>query len=945
MPVPPDPVSHSLGELAQLDDPVAAMAGLARLRAGLFDHAPTGAVRLDRYLLVERLSAGGFGTVYRAYDPQLDRHVALKLIEVESGATESDAQERLLDEARVLAGLSHPHVIRIYDAGKYEPQQTFALPEAAASMRRAGVFLVLELVPGTTLETSADDGVRGWRESLDLYLQAGEGLAAAHAEGILHLDFKPANAIVGQDGRVRVIDFGLARAIDRRPAEDLDVEAGTPLYSPPEPWAQLDAQADQFSFCASLFEALHGVTPFAGRTVEALRRAKRDGAVVQPAPSGDVPVWVHDAVVRGLSPDPAQRWPSMLALLDALRPKTPRAWPWAVAVGGAAVVAMALGLESRPSPVCPRADQVLAQTWDSPRRTRIKSALLATGAPYAATAWNRVDRRMHEYLATWQSDWRTACAAGDAALTSDRRERATACLLSRRRRLVAMSDLLVEADAALAARAVDIIDEVEISTSCLGQGHAPPLRDPDTAERYEQLAGAEDRLRVMSHADRHDDALQAGERALALARELEDPGREALAKLHLASIATHGVRPRESVDGMVEALAMAIQHRAADVEARAWINLLTDRPRAGEVLISGPVLDAMATAAVRRTDDDPELRRLLLHNLATNLVLREQFSAALPMLEELYDELEPDDRMVSAVRINLAIVEAELGRRAHALELLDIESDWRYERYGPNHPSLAYTWSNYGTILNEVGMWDAAREAYLRALELRRISLGPDHPELVAPLCGVAETSLALRDLASAHTHADECLRVALAAWGPGHLHLQRPLLMQTRIAETEGKHFEALSFRWQMVDVAAAAYPVGSAVVASRRADLARRMSEMFMKADAGRLVGQVLAAPLELDNSPNTAPQRARARINLALTYDNLGVETRAQTALRYALEHPDVRSLEAAKVAVIWFRLARITANNGDTATGVRHANRALGDASPALRIRIERWLAAR
>ncbi|MCH9686932.1 MAG: serine/threonine protein kinase [Deltaproteobacteria bacterium] len=940
-----DPAPGPLGELAALDDPVEATAGLARLRRGLFGGAPTGAVRLDRYLLVERLSAGGFGTVYRAYDPQLDRHVALKLVEVLDGEQTAQAQERLLDEARVLATVSHPNVIRIYDAGKYEPQHTFAVPGASAALGRSGVFLVLELVDGTTLEAYAREREPSWRRSLALYRQAAVGLSAAHAAGILHLDFKPANAIIGDDGRVRVIDFGLARAAGRGQDGDGVSVAGTPLYSPPEPWAELDARADQFSLCASLFEALHGVAPFRGSDVEALAQAKRAGDHVEPRQRRAIPSWLHEAVMRGLSPDPADRWPSIEALSAALDPRAHRRWPAVLAVGaviGAGVLATNLGGGSTAAGTCPTVDEVAGQTWDDERRRAVKAALLSTDVPYAASAWRGVDRSMEGYLTQWKADWRTACATGPAALPAPRRERVTACLLSRRRRLASLAELLTESDRALVVRAVDVTDEVEPSTTCLQIDDTQSRHDPAKADGYEAFEAADDRLRVLANADRFEEAMAAGDEAVAVARALGDPAAEARAMLRLASVTALGINPRAALDRVIAVLPLTIEHGVVDTEARAWAELLNHRSRAGERLVAGAALDAVAGAAARRADD-PEIDRILLGNRAAAKLVSEDYYNARTLYAELYAKLDHDDRTASTARVNLAIAEAALGNRARALELLDAEADWRYDRYGPQHPSLAYTYSNFGSIFGEVKMWRAARDAFARALELRRETLGPDHHELVPPLCGMAEASLELRDMATAKTHVDECLRIVLAAWGPGHQQLQRPLVLLARLAQRTQHPLEEIRYRWQMVEVAAAAYPVGSQVIASRRADLAQRTSRMFMMTDAGQLLGQILAVPFEIDMGEQTQSQRTRARINIALTFDNMGLGKRAQTALLYALTHADADAVELTTRASSWFRLAMITSTNGDPDTAITYAQRAREGADPALGGRIEQWLA--
>ncbi|HSN32502.1 MAG TPA: serine/threonine-protein kinase, partial [Ideonella sp.] len=175
---------------------------------------------LGRYQIVEQLGEGGMGVVYRARDAELGRDVAVKLVTT-SGASSDTLATRLMREAQALAQLSHPNVVAVYDVGRVED----------------GVFLAMELVHGVT----GDAWIKqrpGWREVLQLFRDAGRGLAAAHKVGLVHRDFKPANLILGSDGRVRVLDFGLARtanagAGEARELESLGDDAATWSGEPP----------------------------------------------------------------------------------------------------------------------------------------------------------------------------------------------------------------------------------------------------------------------------------------------------------------------------------------------------------------------------------------------------------------------------------------------------------------------------------------------------------------------------------------------------------------------------------------------------------------------------------------------------------------------------------------------------------------------------------------
>jgi tRNA A-37 threonylcarbamoyl transferase component Bud32/WD40 repeat protein len=287
--------------------------------AALFG-ADSEAVQLGRYRLLSRIGAGGMGIVYAAYDDRLDRKVALKLIRP-SRLDGAEAAARTLREARALARLSHPNVVHVYEVGELEDRQ---------------VFVAMEFLAGPTLRAWLDVQPRPWPEVLAVFRQAAEGLAAAHAHGVVHRDFKPHNAIFGADGRVRVLDFGLAQldgsgdaraAIDHAEAHDLTRTLtstgsviGTPAYMAPEQFAgrRGDARTDQFSFCVSFYEALYGSRPFTGETVAALAESVGSGRIAAPPKQPGVPEWLRVALLRGLQAEPAKRWASMAALLAAL---------------------------------------------------------------------------------------------------------------------------------------------------------------------------------------------------------------------------------------------------------------------------------------------------------------------------------------------------------------------------------------------------------------------------------------------------------------------------------------------------------------------------------------------------------------------------------------------------------------------------------------------------
>src|SRR5215813_4547668 len=293
---------------------------------------PTSPPAPGRYRILQQLGTGGMGVVYLAEDPELGRRVAIKLMRPEASRniSASEGRARLMREAHAMAQLSHPNVIAVYDVGTFGDQ----------------VFIAMEYVEGSTLTQWLAEQHRPWREIVNMFVQAGRGLAAAHAAGILHQDFKPDNVLVGKDGRPRVLDFGLARALFGEPEKGaLDDELakadadgpsnlaplavvltrpgrlmGTPAYMAPEQLMgeRVDEKADQYSFCAALFQGLYGVVPFNGDDFDALLEQIRLRKVNEVPKSNSVPSSVRRTLLRGLSPNPADRFSSMEALLEKL---------------------------------------------------------------------------------------------------------------------------------------------------------------------------------------------------------------------------------------------------------------------------------------------------------------------------------------------------------------------------------------------------------------------------------------------------------------------------------------------------------------------------------------------------------------------------------------------------------------------------------------------------
>jgi serine/threonine protein kinase len=286
--------------------------------------------RLDRYIIDKQLGRGGMGIVYAAFDTHLGRRVAIKLVRGHNSQQRrmDRKRDRLMREAQALARLAHPNIVSLYDSG------------TANGM----LYLAMELVEGQSLSNWLRERPRTWEEIVEALSQAAQGIAAAHAAGIIHRDVKPSNVHVGFDGRVRVLDFGLARAMPEYDSSndvaeagvsrkresfqdllntrltDVNLVLGTTGYMSPE---QIVARptgplSDQFSFCVTLYEALYGIKPYPGKTAIEVATRFREGRIEPPPPGIRVPRRLHRALLRGLSIERADRFRSMKALIKEL---------------------------------------------------------------------------------------------------------------------------------------------------------------------------------------------------------------------------------------------------------------------------------------------------------------------------------------------------------------------------------------------------------------------------------------------------------------------------------------------------------------------------------------------------------------------------------------------------------------------------------------------------
>ena len=402
--------------------------------------------RAGRYVILQHVGHGAMGNVYAAYDPDLDRKVAVKVLRDSTRGRPLPAS--LAREAKAMAKLVHPHVVTVFDVGHCE----------------RGVFVAMEFVEGLTLRTWLKQQERSWREVLAAFVQAGQGLAAAHAAGVIHHDFKPDNVLVSAGGGVKVADFGLARvaagtaaavsgelgdpALTRSQSASAPASGsatptqatehgpvGTLAYMAPERHLlrPADARSDQFSFCVALHEALYRERPFIGTDLATLREAVLYGAPAEPPRGSPVPARVAAALRRGLARAPDDRFPGMDALVAALAEPAPRRRHWTLSAGLLLGASTAMMAATRGEDVCAAAGATEDAAW-SARTTALRER-------FAGTAVDEELRTLDEIEGRWLTRRRGNCSAGER-LAADLRLAREACL---DQRIAQMQAALVQA--------------------------------------------------------------------------------------------------------------------------------------------------------------------------------------------------------------------------------------------------------------------------------------------------------------------------------------------------------------------------------------------------------------------------------------------------------------------------------------------------------------------
>jgi serine/threonine protein kinase len=691
-----------------------------------------GVILDEQYRIDRAIGEGGMGVVYRARDLRLERDVAIKI----GTAAGAAALARASREALALARLSHPNVVVVYQVGELGGR----------------VYLAMELVDGGNARAWLRERERTGAEIVELYAAAGDGLAAAHQAGLVHRDFKPDNILVGGDGRARVADFGLARGA-RAPRAVLDEAVvgavgdaitrtgavmGTPAYMAPEQLGgeAVDARADQFAFCAALWEALYGVRPFAGRTPEQLL-----AAIVSESPrAGEravhgIPRHVPAALARGLRAAPDERWPSMAPLLAELR-RDPRARRRRLAAASVVVAAVAAGgaaivLRGHADPCTDGADRV-ARVWSSARASRLAAAFARAGSPISGRL---VSDRLDGYARAWAIAHRDACLATrvDGSQSEALLDRRMLCLDHARAVLETIVAPLEAGGKDAVERAPDALALLPDLSRCADvaqlSNQAPLPADPLRRAQIEGLDHVLASLRTSRPPGPASTLRATADAMVAGARATGWPPLVAHAIAVRAEVLDGALADQASADALADAAREAV---AAGDDAEAGASMarlawdLAHRDRAAE---AKPWLD-LARAEWRRLGQPAWLDERILSADAERLGAAGDPAAHLAAVEAwiaVDRRVEGSDPLADAERH---------AKRAEALSLvgrpLDAERegnaavDEAAAALGPNHPRVSRYASAAALLTGEAGHSDAAVALARRAVAIDETWYGRD---------------------------------------------------------------------------------------------------------------------------------------------------------------------------------------------------------------------------
>ena len=691
-----------------------------------------------RYIVLRRIGAGGMGVVYEAIDPDLDRKVAIKLLHAN---TDTDsligtqitraAQARLVHEAQSLAQLSHPNIVSIYDVGYARDQ----------------VYLAMELIEGVSLDAWLGAAARPWRKILDVFVQAADGLAAAHAAHLVHRDFKPDNVLVGNDARPRILDFGLAHQANSeseagkfsmsgtrhgsghaafgRSTTGEGAIVGTPSYMAPEQHrgAETDERCDQYAFCVSLYEAVYGLRPFRGDSLADVARAKQTMELRSPPRPVRVPRWLRQLILTGLAVDPDDRHASMSHIAVEIRRRlSPRRRNVALASAATLACLGSLSLQllaAAPQPgACDGASSRGADIWSKDVQARVRQAFVATGSHSATSSFDRVFEAMGARMRAWHDARLVACEATliDGTQSEALLDLRMECLETKLADSQVVVDSWLHADARVVDNAgnamtrLSAIDECEDAQAWQDNAALPadPAKRARALELESELFAAQ--LALMSA--RFGEAKTMVQAGLVDAERIDFRKYQAEAHMVLARMAADQFTPEIAREHSARAMSLAESLDDQVLASQIAIDLIWIR---GYQLRDADGLDeiiAHARAHVLRSADDPSIRASFARAMGAVFLqqgrLRESEMAFREVVEIQEAEFASDDQELLINYGNLALVLRQLGELDSAEQLFRKVIAGERVAFGNDHPRRVLTLGNLARLLQQKG---AATEA------------------------------------------------------------------------------------------------------------------------------------------------------------------------------------------------------------------------------------------
>jgi tetratricopeptide (TPR) repeat protein/tRNA A-37 threonylcarbamoyl transferase component Bud32 len=720
---------------------------------------PRGAT-VQRYVILDRVGEGGMGVVYAAYDPVLDRRVALKFLAHRGADRDGVRERRLLREAQAMARLSHPNVVVVYEVGTFQGH----------------VFLAMEFIQGVDLRTWLSQRSRTFSEIMDVFRAAARGLSAAHAAGIIHRDFKPENVLVDEQGRPRVTDFGLSRATPDPEdkvsgAIESDAEdglsspsmlsrqltrtnglVGTPSYMSPEQHrgGTVDARSDQFSFCVALYEAVHGELPFRGSADE--RRAKAlAGEIAHPPAKSSVPRWCRQVLMRGLAPTPDDRCISMEALLHELSPRPSRrrrvvllaATALVTAAGGA--YAFVEQPAAPPGARCDLGARQLAGIWDQARKQQLREAFQRSGARGAEVTWRSFSSILDARAAAWAAMQNQACAATHIEGTQSPAvlDLRIECLDRKRQEMKALVDVYAaKPDAKSLDSAVGAADKLSSVAGCADVANlraVVPL--PEEPAMRARIQSIRDRLAYSNALLQAGRYTQGRDYMTSLMKQADATGYAVLRAeaghalgSHLSKSVAAG---DEAAKVLFDAAELAVNGRDWRLEAEILVTMVANYARTRRIS-EGRLAARFAAMAVERANADHRLRARLAGNRGFVEETAGRTADALAdyrTAETLFERSgERDSLTIAVVLTQMASALQNLGRNREAVQYLERSLAIDRATLRPDHPQIARALVCLGQAHMQLGHFLESRSLLLRARDIVVHEEGPESYGAALPL-------------------------------------------------------------------------------------------------------------------------------------------------------------------------------------------------------------------